>query len=144
MVMFTATGFVGPSVGPVVGGFINQYTWWRWTFYVLIIWFAIDLVLIAPAGPGDVPPRAAAELSPEAAQGHGGRKVDCAHREHGQVDLADIVTAMRRPFELLVFEPMCLNLCILSALLLRIVYPVFGAFGVVFTGNYGLSSRSWA
>ena len=47
MVTFTATGIVGPSVGPVVGGFINQYASWRWTFCVLIIWSAIDLVLLA-------------------------------------------------------------------------------------------------
>ena len=38
---------------------------------------------------------------------------------------------------LLIFEPMCLNLCVLSAILLGIQYLFFGAFNVVFASNYG-------
>jgi multidrug resistance protein len=43
MMIFTAAPFIGPSVGPLIGGFINQYASWRWTFYVLIIWSAAML-----------------------------------------------------------------------------------------------------
>ncbi|KAH7556579.1 benomyl methotrexate resistance protein [Bipolaris maydis] len=44
-----------------------------------------------------------------------------------------------RPFQLLFFEPMCLNLCILSAILLGILYLFFGAFPLVFGNNHGFS-----
>lgn len=44
-----------------------------------------------------------------------------------------------RPFQLLAFEPMCLNLCLLSALLLGILYLFFGAFPLVFENNHGFS-----
>ena len=37
---------------------------------------------------------------------------------------------------LLALEPMCLNLCIFSALLLGIQYLFFGAFNIVFTTNH--------
>lgn len=30
MMLYTASPFVGPEVGPVMGGFINQFTDWRW------------------------------------------------------------------------------------------------------------------
>lgn len=38
--------FVGPEVGPVIGGFINQYTNWRWSFWVLLIWAGVQWTLI--------------------------------------------------------------------------------------------------
>ena len=39
-------------------------------------------------------------------------------------------------FKLLIFEPMCLLLCIYSAILLGILYLFFGAFGLVFSHNH--------
>jgi MFS family permease len=35
MMIYTASPFMGPELGPVVGGFINQYTDWRWSFVSL-------------------------------------------------------------------------------------------------------------
>ena len=47
MTMFTVSPFIGPSLGPLVGGFINTYANWRWTHYVLIIWsFALLMAVI--------------------------------------------------------------------------------------------------
>lgn len=46
MALFTISPFVGPSAGPIIGGFINFYTHWRWTYYVLLIWAVVLLVAI--------------------------------------------------------------------------------------------------
>ena len=46
---------------------------------------------------------------------------------------------MYRPILLLTLEPMCLNLCIFSAILLGILYLFFGAFQLVFSNVYGFS-----
>lgn len=51
--------------------------------------------------------------------------------------LQTIIRSCYRPFLLLILEPMCLNLCLFSALLLGVLYLFFGAFEVVFTDNYG-------
>lgn len=40
---------------------------------------------------------------------------------------------------LLTLEPMCLNLCLYSAILLGILYLFFGAFDLVFADIYGFS-----
>lgn len=45
--------------------------------------------------------------------------------------------SLLRPFQLLIFEPMCLNLCLFSAILLGILYLFFGAFPLVFETNHG-------
>ena len=48
-----------------------------------------------------------------------------------------IVRSLYRPFLMLALDPMCLNLCLFSSILLGILYLFFGAFGVVFSGVYG-------
>ena len=50
-----------------------------------------------------------------------------------------LIKSVYRPFLLLTLEPMCLNLCIFSALLLGILYLWFGAFALVFRDNHGFS-----
>ncbi|KAG6000787.1 hypothetical protein E4U43_001503 [Claviceps pusilla] len=48
--------------------------------------------------------------------------------------------SLLRPFQLLLFEPMCLNLCLFSAILLGILYLFFGAFPLVFGSNHGFNA----
>lgn len=47
-----------------------------------------------------------------------------------------IIRSIYRPFLLLALEPMCLNLCVFSAILLGVLYLFFGAFNIVFTNNH--------
>ena len=47
--------------------------------------------------------------------------------------------ALLRPFQLLIWESMCLSLNIYSAILLGVVYLFFGAFPLVFTTNHGFN-----
>ncbi|RFU26744.1 hypothetical protein B7463_g9593, partial [Scytalidium lignicola] len=46
MMLSTVSIFLGPVIGPVVGGFINQFTSWRWTFYLLLIWTGVIFVCL--------------------------------------------------------------------------------------------------
>ena len=48
-----------------------------------------------------------------------------------------VLRSCYRPFLLLTLEPMVLNLCLFSAILLGVLYLFFGAFEVVFTTNHG-------
>lgn len=47
--------------------------------------------------------------------------------------------SLLRPFQLLIYEPMCLLLCLFSAILLGVLYLFFGAFSLVFGNNYGFN-----
>lgn len=46
MMIYTASPFIGPGLGPVIGGFINYYLDWRWSFYFLLIWSGLMLAAI--------------------------------------------------------------------------------------------------
>jgi hypothetical protein len=50
-----------------------------------------------------------------------------------------IGNSLLRPFQLLIFEPMCLFLCLFSAILLGILYLFFGAFALIFRETYGFT-----
>jgi multidrug resistance protein len=41
MALFSVSPFIGPSIGPLLGGFINYNADWRWTYYVLLIWAGV-------------------------------------------------------------------------------------------------------
>lgn len=44
--IWSAAPFIGPVLGPLIAGFINENTSWRWTFYVVLIWAFIMTVLV--------------------------------------------------------------------------------------------------
>ncbi|KAF3905257.1 hypothetical protein ABW21_db0204923 [Orbilia brochopaga] len=46
MMVYTASPFVGPEIGPLIGGFINENTNWRWTWYAMIIWSSVQWILL--------------------------------------------------------------------------------------------------
>ncbi|KAI0301207.1 major facilitator superfamily domain-containing protein [Multifurca ochricompacta] len=51
MAVYTICPFLGPELGPILSGFINQHLHWRWTFYILIIWSffqAVALIILVP------------------------------------------------------------------------------------------------
>lgn len=58
--------------------------------------------------------------------------IEKLHRSVAQT----VMRSLYRPMLLLALEPMCLNLCIFSAILLGILYLFFGAFNLVFTNVY--------
>ncbi|KAJ5484966.1 drug/proton antiporter YHK8 [Penicillium diatomitis] len=137
MMLYTASPFIGPEVGPLVGGFIDYYTTWRWTFYVLLIWTGVLLVSIVFLVPETYHPvllrRKAERQRKETGDDRWKAPIEKMHRSVAQT----VLRSMYRPLMLLALEPMCLSLCVFSAILLGILYLFFGAFQLVFREVYG-------
>ncbi|KAJ5344946.1 hypothetical protein N7541_007442 [Penicillium brevicompactum] len=138
MMLYTASPFVGPEVGPLVGGFINAYSSWRWVFYVLLIWTGVLLVSMIFLVPETYHPvllrRRAQKLRQETGDDRWKAPIEKLDRSVAQT----VLRSMYRPVLLLTLEPMCLCLCIFSAILLGILYLFFGAFQLVFSEVYGM------
>jgi MFS family permease len=124
-------------VGPLIGGFINQYADWRWSFYVLIIWAGVQWLLILTLVPETYHPvllrRKAIKLRAET----GDLRYRAPHERLERSITMTVITSCYRPFQLLFLEPMCLLICLLSSVLLGILYLFFGAFPLVFGNNHG-------
>jgi multidrug resistance protein len=136
MMIYTASPFIGPGLGPILGGFINYNVNWRWSYYMLLIWSGVMTVAIAVIVPETYHPVLLR------------RKAQKKRRETGEerwkapIEIMDrsifwtVVRSLYRPFMLLTLEPMCMNLCLLSSILLGILYLFFGAFELVFKNIY--------
>jgi MFS transporter, DHA1 family, multidrug resistance protein len=46
MAVFAMMTFIGPALGPVVGGFLELKENWRWMFYVLIMLAGVTIILL--------------------------------------------------------------------------------------------------
>lgn len=176
MATFSVSPFIGPSLGPLIGGFINYNVSWRWTYYVLLIWsFALwtAIVLFVPETyrkhRPDLVPLAVVFLAeaslfsttdlnlsrfPSLANSDpillrnkarririetGDDRWLAPMERRKKSVLRAIGQSLLRPFQLLFLEPMCLNLCIFSAILLGIFFIFFGAFPLIFGTNYGFN-----
>ena len=136
MMIFTVSPFLGPAAGPIIGGFICQFTTWRWVFYTLLIWSGVVFVCVVLF----VPETFHKVLLVKKAQMK--RSESGNDRWYAPIEKTDrslvkaILHSCMVPFKLLLWEPMCLLLCLYSALLLGILYLFFGAFAVVFSTNH--------
>lgn len=122
-----------------MGGFINYYINWRWTYYILIIWSVMMLIGISIFVPETYSPvvlRTKAQMK---------RKETGDERWKAKIEMTDksvaqtVLKSLYRPFLLLFLDPMCFNLCLFTAILLGILYLFFGAFALVFRTIYGFN-----
>ncbi|ORY17439.1 benomyl/methotrexate resistance protein [Clohesyomyces aquaticus] len=139
MMVYTASPFIGPEIGPLIGGFIVQYTNWRWCFYVLLIWSGVQLALIIIFVPETYHPVLLRNKAIRLRKETGNEKWIAPIEKMTRSITKTVLWSCIRPFQLLFWEPMCLNLCILSAILLGIMYLFFGAFPLVFQNNHGFT-----
>lgn len=139
MMLYSGSPFIGPALGPILGGFINQYTSWRWTFWVLLIWTGCQLAVIALTIPETYTPvllrRKAVRMRKETGDDRWYAPIEKMSRSVA----GTVLVSCYRPMQLQFLEPMVLCLDILSALLLGILYLFFGAFPLIFEENHGFT-----
>jgi len=139
MMIYSTAPFLGPGIGPVVGGFINYHIGWRWTYYVTLMWAGIMVVAIGVLVPETYAPvvlrNKARKMRAETGDDTWKAKMELSKKSIART----IVHSMYRPFLILFLDPMCFSLCLFSAILLGVLYLFFGAFQLVFSVVYGFN-----
>ncbi|GAA5857247.1 hypothetical protein JCM8547_009396 [Rhodosporidiobolus lusitaniae] len=139
--VFAATGFFGNSIGPVIGAWVGELYDYRWCDWVSAIWGALVLVTTALFMPETFAPEIlkmkAAALRKKTGES---RYKTALEKLREKVSFGEhFVDALRRPFAMLVLEPIVL----FFSLYLSVVYIVsFGdlvAFAYIFA-PYNLSN----
>ncbi|KIL61653.1 hypothetical protein M378DRAFT_166604 [Amanita muscaria Koide BX008] len=139
MALYTTAPFLGPVVGPLMGGFIVQQVNWRWIYYILIIWSFVQFIALLTLVPETYMPvlikRKAARLRKSTGDDRHWTEHDDAAKNLGGAFLLSLHT----PFHLLLTDRMALLLDIWTALLLGILYLAFQSFPYVFMTLHGFS-----
>jgi MFS transporter, DHA1 family, multidrug resistance protein len=138
--IFAATVFMGPMLGPFIGGFIvTSYLGWRWTAYISSImgWLSFGLIFffLRESYPPVVLVAKAAELR-RRTKNWGIH----AKQEEVEVDMRELVTKnFSRPIRLLFTEPVILLITIYMSFIYGLLYLFLTAYPLVFQGVHGMS-----
>ncbi|KAL4779961.1 major facilitator superfamily domain-containing protein [Aspergillus varians] len=121
MMVYTASPFIGPELGPLLVLLIAIFLLVPETYHPMYVFFTLE-----------------AKCAKKRRETGDNRWKAPIERKESSI-LSSILHSVYRPILLLTMEPMCLNLCIFSAILLGILYLFFGAFQLVFDEIYGFS-----
>ena len=111
----------------------------RWTFYTLLIWSGVltaGVILLVP----ETSPKILLKNKAVYKRKETGNNRWWAPSEKNEASIMrTLLHSVVTPCKLLILEPMCLLLCLYSAILLGIVYLFFGAFPLVFRVNHSFN-----
>ncbi|EJD05266.1 MFS transporter [Fomitiporia mediterranea MF3/22] len=138
MAIYTISPFAGPVIGPLLSGFINQNTNWRWTYYMQIIWAFTELVALVIFVPETYEPAILKNKARRLRKHHNSDIYAPLELEHKGLFHA-IFFSCYKPFELLLFDRMALLLDLWTALVLGILYLAFQAFPIIFGEKHGFN-----
>ncbi|KAJ5907677.1 hypothetical protein N7495_000359, partial [Penicillium taxi] len=133
MSLFAAAQFLGPTIGPVIGGFLTSGAGWRWVEGLLaalsgVLWLCI--ILLLPETYSPVFLRRCAQKLSQMTEMVYSSKLDI---DRGPTSLGTTLkTALSRPWTLLFREPIVLLLSIYMSIIYGSLYMMFAAFPIVF------------
>ncbi|ETS75975.1 hypothetical protein PFICI_12919 [Pestalotiopsis fici W106-1] len=140
VMVYTSAPFLGPSLGPICGGFLAQSSGWRWVDGLTVIFTGVMLILGLVLVPETYGPYLLMQRAKYLSKFHG--KVCISKLEAGKPnETAGTVlrNAIARPWAILFLEPIVTLLSIYSAIVYGILYLIFTAFPIIFQGQ-----RHWS
>jgi multidrug resistance protein len=139
LTLFTGAAFLGPGLGPMVGGFVGENVGWRWVEGVMAIFTGIIWIIICFFLPETYSPVLLHKRANKLSKATG--KVYRSKFEAKKViKLNEVLkTSLSRPWLLLFREPIVLLLSIYMAIVYGTLYMLFSAFPIVYQEKRGWS-----
>ncbi|KAK7416001.1 hypothetical protein QQZ08_012154 [Neonectria magnoliae] len=138
--IFAMAPFMGPAIGPIVGGFLSEAKGWRWLHGVMAIFTGVVWIIVVLTVPETYAPVLLRRRAKALSQ-HTGRtyisKLDAGRTP--PTITHQFKTALIRPWVLLFKEPIVLLTSIYIAVVYGTLYMCFAAFPIVFQAGRGWS-----
>jgi len=140
--IYTLAALIGPALGPIFGGFINQNADWRITFYVITGWALVETILLFFFVPETFLPIMLKNMARK-------KRVDTkdhkwwAPSERSGRSIGDVFPrAFLTPLQILFLERMAFILDMWTSLVLGIIYLFFSAVPFTFRTIYNFNLQS--
>ncbi|EED11808.1 conserved hypothetical protein [Talaromyces stipitatus ATCC 10500] len=145
MALFAGGTFGGPTLGPILGGFIVQSRLgWRWTAWINLIAAGLFMIIALPIVPETYQPvilqRRAARLRLKTGNWAYHSRMDETHPGAGDM----LVRYVKRPFQMLFLEPILLCITLYLAVIYGILYLLFESYPYSFQEIRGWKSAGVA
>ena len=127
----------GPTIGPLLGGFVYQYAGWRWTNWLVVILGAVAWGMMALI-PETYGPAILRRRAHRKRQSTGDGRWWSRYDERQKIGPL-LQVNLSRPFVLALTEPICIFWDIYIALVYAILYLCFVAYPIVFGDLRGWS-----
>ncbi|KAL1959396.1 hypothetical protein VTO42DRAFT_2199 [Malbranchea cinnamomea] len=138
MAAFSAAPFIGPAIGPLVGGWL-QLAGWRWLYWIQLIMSGVIWAIITFTMPETYAPTLLAKRAKKLRKQENNDK----YVTEQELDSRPLGEKLRlfllRPFQLLFLEPIVLLLSIYMSVLYGLLYMFFVAYPVVYEKGKGYS-----
>lgn len=140
MAAFSAAPFVGPAIGPLVGGFLSDAAGWRWLYWIQLIMAFVVWVLITFTVPETYAPTILARRAKKLRK----ETKDESYVTEQDIDLRPMSERLGvfllRPFQLLFGELIVLLISLYMSVLYGLLYMFFVAYPIIFQEGKGYSS----
>ncbi|KAK3938462.1 major facilitator superfamily domain-containing protein [Diplogelasinospora grovesii] len=136
--IFATAPFMGPVLGPIMGGFVTISVGWRWVqgiccIFVGVVWIAGTVLLPETYAPVLLQ-KTAKRLSRETGKSY----ISTLEKHHGGAELSEIFAkTLKRPWVLLFWEPIVLIASIYMSILYGTIYMFLAAFPIVYQETRG-------
>jgi multidrug resistance protein len=127
MAAFSAAPFIGPAIGPLVGGFLSDAKGWRWLYWIQLILSGVVWILITFTVPETYAPTLLAKRAAKLRKETG----DDKYVTEKDLDLRPLTQRLTlfliRPFQLLFGELIVFFISVYMSVLYGLLYMFFVA-----------------
>ncbi|KAK1249588.1 hypothetical protein MKX08_009591 [Trichoderma sp. CBMAI-0020] len=137
---FVTAPFLGPALGPIVGGFLDQNKGWRWVLGLVAIMAGVVWIATTIATPETYAPYLLRSRAKALSQSTGNVYVSRLDAGEPPKTLTqELSVALSRPWVLLFLEPIILLMSLHMSIVYGTLYMFFAAIPTVFQGTRGWS-----
>ncbi|KAH5742186.1 hypothetical protein HBI18_037390 [Parastagonospora nodorum] len=140
MAAFSAAPFIGPGVGPLVGGYLSEAGGWRWLYWIQLILSAVVWVLITFTVPETYAPRLLDDRAKKLRKETGDAKYVTEQDLDSRPFTQQLTIFLLRPFQLLFRELIVFFISLYMSVLYGLLYMFFIAYPIVYQKGKGYSA----